>query len=154
MENFDKLNYELQKYSIRNNQWILVQGQLIKSVASVIRLFFIMNAGAIISLLTFAGNKSSDFSFKNLYWSFVIFLVGVMCILICVGMEFFRQNYALRNFNRRWEEELEQSKINEEDRKKQEQYQCRLIWTARVFAFLSVVSFIVGVITALNTLSC
>ena len=153
MKNIDELNYELQKYNTKNNQWLLLHGQLIESASSVIRLFFIMNAGAILSLLTFVGNKQGNFSFKSLYWSFLFFSAGIVCVLICASMEFFRQDYALGNFKKRWKEELEQLKIDEEDRKKREQYQFWLVLAARVFAFLSIVFFILGVITSLNTLS-
>ena len=142
----NSLEPHLKRAELYNNQWLLLHSQLIKSAASLIRLFFIMNAGAILALLTFVGNQNSPHLFHKLHCSFIWLLIGLLTSVGSGVSEYLRQDYMLGDFL---------LKINPKstDDKNHKTLTKVLLILAQVLGFISLIAFTVAVFKALNILS-
>ena len=101
-------------YEIYNDKWMFLYGQFLATVNSNIKLLFIVNSGTIISLLTFAGHQHNLELFHKLRVSFWILAVGVSSSVLCSISEMRRQDIALGNFRKEWENHFKDPALKNE----------------------------------------
>ncbi len=137
---------KIKRYEIMLNQFTPQYDRLIESGTSIVRYLFIMNAGAILALLTFVGNEHIPCLFHKLQWSFKLLIGGIIASIGSGIAEFLRQDYLLGDFKRKFNEEPSHVK-------KTRKLISTLIITARFLGIVSLMTFIIAILNALRILS-
>lgn len=137
---------KLKRYEIMVNQFTPQYDRLIESGTSIIKYLFVMNAGAILALLTFVGNERIPCLFLQLHFTFKILVGGVIASIGSGIAEFLRQGVFLDDFKRQFNE-------NHTVDKNLNKKVAILIHSSRFLALLSLVAFVSAITNALRVLT-
>ena len=86
-----KLDYEA--YLSESNDRLRYQTEFSQSA---LKSLMLVNGGAIISLLTFIGNKGHVFDQEAIWWSFLLFALGLFFCLVAYFGAYFSQGYYMQ----------------------------------------------------------
>jgi hypothetical protein len=145
-EKMKNCEVELKRHEIIINQFMPLHGRLIDSGTSLIKLFFVINAGAILALLTFVGNQHQPTLFHKLQCTFEWLLIGITTSIISGIAEFLRQDYALGEFSHKINLSNDP---NTEPKKKSH----TMLILARIFGLVSLIAFVIAIYKALYILA-
>lgn len=137
---------KIKRYEIMINQFTPQYDRLIESGSSLVRYLFIMNAGAILALLTFVGNEHLPCLFHKLQWSFKLLIGGIIASIGSGVAEFLRQDYLLGDLKHNFTEDSHRVK-------KRSKLISPLIFTSRFLGVISLMAFIIAILNALRILS-
>jgi hypothetical protein len=137
---------KLKRYEIMLNQFTPQYDRLIDSGTSIVKYLFVMNAGAILALLTFVGNEHIPCLFQQLHFTFKILIGGVIAAIGSGFVEYLRQDWSLSAFKKQFNEtnshdQMPKSKID------------FLINISRLLALLSLIAFVSAITNALRVLT-
>lgn len=104
----------------------------------------LVNGGAIIALLTFIGNDNVKPEKEAIFWSFVVFSVGLALSTLDHGLAYFVQESYLNSASNR----MEGANVRATDKRGN-----RLISCAALCCLMSLVCFVAGAFVALDAIT-
>lgn len=137
---------KIKRYEIMINQFTPQYNRLLDSGASIIRYLFIMNAGAILALLTFVGNERIPCLFQQLHFTFKILVGGVIAAIISGIADFWRQDLTVSDFKRQFNDDASVDNLLN-------QKVSILLMTSRFLGLVSLVAFVSAITNALRVLT-
>jgi hypothetical protein len=141
-----ELERKIKRYEILLNQFAPQYNRLIESGTSMVKYLFVMNAGAILALLTFVGNERIPCLFQQLHFTFKILIGGVIAAIGSGFVEYLRQDWSLNAFQRQFNETSNEGKSVENKIR-------LLINISRFLALLSLIAFVSAITNALRVLT-
>lgn len=137
---------KIKRYEIMINQFTPQYNRLIDSGTSIVKYLFVMNAGAILALLTFVGNEHIPCLFQQLHFTFKLLIGGVIAAIGSGFVEFLRQDWSLSAFKQQFNE------TNPRNQTPTHKF-VLLLNFSRFLALLSLIAFVSAITNALRVLT-